>query len=1699
MQRTVLLGMTAILVVALLAAAVFHDAIIAAAIRGVAASYGYRVAFARLHTGLDAAEATGIDVTNRAGEPVFEASRIALRYSLRDLLPGSRHRFGLTAIDVERPKLVLIHHADGTYNVSLPAGSRASSKPDTTPIDLRARIRDGSVLLVDRFVEPGHERRQRIVGLALDARLGPDVHSFYNARFDLDDGHTLYPVVGKATFAANRGFESQRWTAATLPIGPLIDFALPSHAIALVDGELDGVDARIYTFVDPDGTTHTHVGIRAQLRDGKLYVAALREPLRGAAGPIRAYDDGLTTTGIDATLAGVPLHLRGGIFNLGSPQVRFALTGGGSLDELRQITTATQRLPVAGTLGFAFRAVGNATSPLIFGRFNAPALDYGAYRIDRPQGTIAVQGTQLDILGASLAYGPLVATARGSVDLGHAITTNLVATVAGDGDALPYVPQLVRGMQLGAVVHVSGTGARLATNGVVYGRGSGGSLNGLLALDGGGNGVIGPLAIQRNDGASLYARIAVDRRRGSAAGIVSARHFSLLPALPATLPGIDVAALPAIGGTIDAARAGAVDGQRLCAASGHLAISGLRVGAVTGSANADIGDAPHGGGQRARVVVRTNVADLDGTAAADPAGTFAVDGRLHTSFERLRAIAPGLDARGDIDVPLRAVGDGTSTAVQIASARFIGASVHGVALRDADATVVIRDGNAEVRAARIGLDGGTIVAAGRAGSDDVDLAAVTSALPLRPLAGASVPIDAGTLRATVLARGPLRAPRAEITLETAGVRVHGLAIAANADATYDDGTLQIADANALAGDGSLAANGSVRDLAGGHPVVDLTAHVRGAQIAQLDRVVHLPLPYPDGEIDADAHAQGALASPQLTADVRIPNGSVNELGFRNAHVALSGDLANVAARGGTVTVGSTVVTFSGDLSRASQRIEVRAPHVDLTDFDNYFDTADAIGGRGHLALTAAASPTGVQTTGDVAIADARFHRFAVGTTSANWTTRARTIDATASVRGAHGNAELTAAATLPASAPLRDPAHRITLDANGSLGAFDVASWLPAAGIQAPVAGIIAGSARAHGTLAAPTVAVTAALTNGAAAGYHITTLTLAVDGNAQRAHIASLHFVGPGLTADLSGTAGYGAHDPIALALHATSDDLPTLERAAGLKLIVGGSASTTIDLSGTRVSPRIAQTLDATNLTADHYTVPRVHASASADERTLRLDAFEADLTKGRVLASATVPITFAPPRIGVRDAPLAAMLRADAIDLSQFAALLPDHSKVTGTIDGEIAASGTPQDPAIDGSLALTGGTYASDLVRSAIDNARARLTFTRATAQLSGVHADVGGGSIDGSGTMTFGDARDFAHTFALNAQLTASNARLDVNRYLTGTVNGTITATKTPGRRDAVIGGDVAFSKTRIPLTALLSSSKANPQATPVALPVAFALTVSAGNDVRVQGSGVDVGARGAVTVGGTLAAPTLDGSLQSTDGTLSLYRTFTLQRGVVTFAPSDGLIPDVDATATTTITNPDTDILLHVTGPVTNLNLDLASNPSYSKEQILGLLLNAQAFGAVQGVQTTQTSGGGINAANIAGGYLSSQLSQSLLAPIGSQLGSSLGFSDLALGYDYGSGFSAGASRPIGKNLTASFHQTFGTDQREVLGLAYQLHRNAALQFSLFNAGNQSPSIVASGTFLGSQDPFTPVNYTLQAFQPPPGVSGYVFTYQRKF
>jgi hypothetical protein len=287
----------------------------------------------------------------------------------------------------------------------------------------------------------------------------------------------------------------------------------------------------------------------------------------------------------------------------------------------------------------------------------------------------------------------------------------------------------------------------------------------------------------------------------------------------------------------------------------------------------------------------------------------------------------------------------------------------------------------------------------------------------------------------------------------------------------------------------------------------------------------------------------------------------------------------------------------------------------------------------------------------------------------------------------------------------------------------------------------------------------------------------------------------------------------------------------------------------------------------------------------------------------------------------------------------------------------------------------------------------------------------------------------------------------------------------------------------------------SPAASAAALPVAFNLDVNVGNDVRVQGGPVDIGAMGRLHVGGTLAAPQLAGKLTSTGGTLSFYRTFRLQYpSVASFEPDDGLIPTVDAVATTSVDNPPTDITLHVTGLATKLDVELDSDPSYSRQQILGLLLNAQALGAVAGVQTTANGPQQNPFQAAAEGQLGTLLTQNLLEPFSSQLGGAVGLNSLAINFSPGSGIDIGAQKKIFKDVSAVFAESFNYPPRQSIGLRASPNNATAIQLTFFS----QPSSNRFNSFEGAQ--------TLQSSdaavtngQPANGASGFSLTFQRKF
>ncbi|MGH7714948.1 MAG: hypothetical protein ACREML_03020, partial [Vulcanimicrobiaceae bacterium] len=521
--RIILAGIVAALVVIVAGVSVAHNVVAKNVIAAFAHSYGYSVRFARFNVGLRSAEFGGVTVRNAAGEPVLAAQRVFLRYSLKDFVTGKR-RFGLENATIENPYLTLIHHPDGTYNVkpiSLPRGPQK----EQPPLWMRFKLQDGTVAMIDEFTRAPKPRHEELVGISADADLAPNRRSTYGARLAISvDGRT-YPVSGYAIFDDPQGFESQHWTATDVPVAQLLDFAISTHQVNIRSGMLRGVDFRMFSLKDHDGTFHAYVSGRARLEDATVAAASLRVPLRGLRGDLAIEDDSMTMPRIDATLAGVPIAAAGGVYDFADPKLRFGVSIAGPLERLRTVAAQTANRPVSGKLALAMLAEGPATNPLVLASFSSPSLRYQQLNVSQAHGLIALQGAQVDVIDAGLRYGPLDVGARGTVSLGTHTTTEIVARVAGMSDRLPYVAHIVPHMPLRGVAILSGVDRALRFDGIIDGANKTQHLTAVASIDSNGRGTAGPITIDGPSGESLYARVALDRPSNENAIFVTAHRF----------------------------------------------------------------------------------------------------------------------------------------------------------------------------------------------------------------------------------------------------------------------------------------------------------------------------------------------------------------------------------------------------------------------------------------------------------------------------------------------------------------------------------------------------------------------------------------------------------------------------------------------------------------------------------------------------------------------------------------------------------------------------------------------------------------------------------------------------------------------------------------------------------------------------------------------------------------------------------------------------------------------------------------------------------------------------------------------------------------------------------------------------------------------------------------------------------------------
>ncbi|MGA9943597.1 MAG: translocation/assembly module TamB domain-containing protein, partial [Candidatus Cybelea sp.] len=923
----------------------------------------------------------------------------------------------------------------------------------------------------------------------------------------------------------------------------------------------------------------------------------------------------------------------------------------------------------------------------------------------------------------------------------------------------------------------------------------------------------------------------------------------------------------------------------------------------------------------------------------------------------------------------------------------------------------------------------------------------------------------------------------------AGTSYRNFAINGNGRAAFAGGMVRVNDAVAAVGPLFLAVAGTVTNLlpqGGFAPRYDLAAQLHSSDLSALLATVQpKAASFVQGSVDADVRVHGTGLMPSFAGTINAPEALINGLAIRDLHGSVQGDARSIGLTGGRVLVGSTALGLNGFASLAQTRGAVSAPQADLSDFNDLFDTGDTLAGTGYLAAAAALNGTRVvSTAGTASLSGARFHRLEFGNIAARWATHQQAV-VSALHFGSRSGEVLVTGRLFPQT---------MSVDLNGSARAMDLGTWLPMLDLHLPIGGRLDAQTKIAGHYPDITMRLHAALSAGTAGPLPIERFEIRASAANGRGTIQSAELEVPSLRTDASGAFGFSPNDPLALAVHATSPDVGAFVLAATERNIhTSGTLDARLHVNGTLAQPQVRAAIVLQSLVHERFTIPRITGEMDASRHWVGVRNGEIDFEHGRALASAELPIHITASGVRPGDGAMSASLTAQAVELSNFLALLPKGTQLAGQIDGTVDASGTVAVPALHGSLALRDGAFGGPLLeKTPITAIGAELTFTGTQTNLQS-RATAGGGTLTLQGQASLANLHRIPDS-RFSVQGRSENVLFDLPGFFRGKLDAALSVVRDYAAIPQA-SGNVAISNARIPPNAFMTQQSGT-QSRPPLPNVAFrGVRIAAGNDVRVQSSNVDIGGTGDVALDGTLRAPRLRGNFNSTGGTLSFYRTFNLEKGEVSFVPSSGVIPDINASATTFVANPATAIRLRVTGPATSLNLKMESQPPYSQEQILGLLVGAQNFGAVQGVQST---GQGFNASQMAGnlalGQLNTLFTRNVLQPFSSSLGGALGFTEVQLTTDIQAGLGISATKAFGA-VNAIFSQTFGLPRTTSFGLEANPGVCSGLRLIWFNSDGptllaiQQPQPLALNVLT-----LTPVT----TYVPNVGQSGVAFSYVRR-
>ena len=378
-------------------------------------------------------------------------------------------------------------------------------------------------------------------------------------------------------------------------------------------------------------------------------------------------------------------------------------------------------------------------------------------------------------------------------------------------------------------------------------------------------------------------------------------------------------------------------------------------------------------------------------------------------------------------------------------------------------------------------------------------------------------------------------------------------------------------------------------------------------------------------------------------------------------------------------------------------------------------------------------------------------------------------------------------------------------------------------------------------------------------------------------------------------------------------------------------------------------------------------------------------------------------------------------------------------SGKIVFKVGAEGRLKAPVLTGNVGFEHANLAMSGIANGLSDLNGTMAFNQNRLEVQNLVGTSGGGKITLGGFV--------AYQKGLFANLTANadNVRVRVNGLST-TANAAFTIQGGP--TSLLLSGNVLITRFSVGADVDFAAFSGAGGVTIPPDPEAFTnkvrmdVHVASSPQLDFQNSYAKLSGTVDLTVGGTIAQPSILGTIRITDGNATFAGTkYQVDRGVIYFSNPVRIDPQIDLDVSTHVSNYDITVGLH--GSTTNLKPTYRSEPPLTEADIFNVLAlgRTQEQAQINSQQQTQ-AGTDPTTSAVLGGALN--------AAVGSRAGKLFGPGSVKIDPSYvgtlgGSSARITLTEPLSKQITLVFATNVNQSAQQLIQVQYQLNDSTSL------------------------------------------------------